>query len=118
MGTNLEMSSPVADLKSLEEELDEECARELAAAFLEDSSTAVSGIQESIKARNFTDLKAHAHALKGCCRTIKAADAEQLCTDLETAAVSQQWPQVGELLPKLATSYNELCAYINSYLGN
>lgn len=111
------MSTPVADLKALEEELDEECARELAAAFLEDSSTAVAGIQESIKARNFAELKQHAHALKGCCRTIKALDAEQLCTDLETAAANQQWQQVGDLLPGLAQSYNELCSFINSYLG-
>ena len=111
------MTQAVADLKSLAEELDEECARELAAAFLEDSSTAVAGIQESIKARNFNELKAHAHALKGCCRTIKAAAAEQLSTDLETAAASGQWQQVADLLPKLASSYNELCAYINSYLA-
>lgn len=111
------MSVPVADLAALAEELDEECARELAAAFLEDSSGAVSGIQAAIVARNFADLKAHAHALKGCCRTIKALSAEQLCTDLETAAANQQWPAVGELLPKLASAYNEVCAYINGYLG-
>ncbi len=112
------MSTPVADLKSLEEELDEECARELAGAFLEDSGNAVSGIQEAIKARNFAELKQHAHALKGCCRTIKAITAEQICTELEMAAANQEWSQVGDLLPKIASSYNELCAYINSYLGN
>lgn len=112
------MSTPVADLKSLEEELDEECARELAGAFLEDSNTYVQGIQEAIKSRNFADLKHNAHALKGCCRTIKAPTAEQLCTELEIAAANQAWPQVGDLLPKIASSYNELCAFINSYLGS
>ncbi|MBX9687862.1 MAG: Hpt domain-containing protein [Candidatus Obscuribacterales bacterium] len=111
------MSAAVADLKTLEEELDEECARELAAAFLEDAAAAVSGIQAAISARNFEELKVHAHALKGCCRTIKAADAEQLSTELESAAINQSWPEVGNMLPKMAAAYNALCAFINSYLG-
>lgn len=111
------LSMPAADLKSLEEELDEECARELAAAFLEDSASAVSGIDEAIATQNPFDLKAHAHGLKGCCRTIKAADAEQLCTDLETAAINQDWLQIASIRPQLATKYDELCSFIHSYLG-
>jgi HPt (histidine-containing phosphotransfer) domain-containing protein len=111
------VSNPVADIKSLEEELDEECARELSAAFLEDSATSVSGIDAAIAAQDFNDLKAHAHGLKGCCRTIKAPLAEQLCTDLETAAVNHDWNQVASLRPQLAAAYEELCAFIHSYLG-
>lgn len=111
------MTAPVADLKTLEEELDAECARELAAAFLEDSATAVSGIQAAIAARDLEELKAHAHGLKGCCRTIKANDAEQLSTDLESAAISQDWAKVAAILPQLAGKYHELCAYIKSYIG-
>lgn len=111
------VTMPVADLKSLAEELDEECARELAAAFLEDSATSVTGIDAAIASQNASELKAHAHGLKGCCRTIKAADAEQICTDLETAAVNQDWSQAANLRPLLSTAYEELCAYIHTYLG-
>ncbi len=111
------MSNPVADIKSLEEELDEECARELSAAFLEDSATAVSGIDAAIAAQDLSELKAHAHGLKGCCRTIKAPVAEQLCTDMETAAVNQDWAEIAALRPRLGAAYEELCAFINGYLG-
>ncbi len=112
------VSNPVADIKSLEEELDEECARELAGAFLEDAATAVAGIDSAISAQNIADLKAHAHGLKGCCRTIKAPDAEQMCTDMESAAVNQDWNEIAALHPKLLGAYDELCSFIHSYLGS
>ncbi len=108
---------PAADLQSLAEELDEECARELAAAFLEDSASSITGIDAALSSQNTEDLKAHAHGLKGCCRTIKASGAEQACADLETAAINQDWAQVAAVLPRLAAAYKEVCIYIKSYLG-
>lgn len=112
------MSVPAADLQSLAEELDEECARELAAAFLEDSATAITGIDAAISTQNADELKAHAHGLKGCCRTIKAAAAEQVCTEFENAAINKDWAQVNLILPRLAAAYREVCIYIKTYLGN
>jgi len=108
---------PVADLKALEEELDEECARELAGAFLEDAATAMSGIQNALSEKNAADLKAHAHGLKGCCRTIKAPAAEQVCTDLEMAAANEDWTKVESLCPQLTVVYEQVCNFIHSYLG-
>lgn len=110
------MSEP-ADLKLLEEELDAECARELAAAFLEDAATAVAGIQNAIRDRKLEELKVHAHGLKGCCRTIKANEAEGLSTDLESAAIAQDWQRVAAVLPQLAAKYHELRAYIEGYIA-
>ncbi len=108
---------PVADLKALEEELDEECARELAGAFLEDAGAAMSGIQTALGEKNAADLKAHVHGLKGCCRTIKAAAAEQVCTDLEMAAAGGDWAKIESLCPQLSTVYEQVCTFIHSYLG-
>lgn len=111
------MSTPVADLKSLEEELDEECARELAGAFLEDSAASMSGIDAAIAGKDAGELKAHAHGLKGCCRTIKAADAEQICTNLESAAIAQDWARIETVRQQLTPAYEEVCDYIITYLG-
>jgi HPt (histidine-containing phosphotransfer) domain-containing protein len=108
---------PVADLKALEEELDEECARELAAAFLEDSATSMSGIAAAIGNHDSVELKSHAHGLKGCCRTIKAARAEQVCTELESAAIAQDWEKITPLLSQLNVAYVQVCHFINGYLG-
>lgn len=112
------VASVVADLKALEEELDEECARELAGAFLEDAANELSAVDQCIASQDASELKAHAHALKGCCRTIKAEDAEAVCTEFESAAIAADWAKISSLRPLLQTRYEELCAFLHSYLGN
>ncbi len=112
------VANVVADLKALEEELDEECARELAGAFLEDAANEMAAVDQCIASQNAGELKAHAHALKGCCRTIKAEDAEAVCTDLESAAIGADWGKITSLRPLLQKHYDELCAFIHGYLGN
>ena len=112
------MAQVVADIKALEEELDEECARELAGAFLEDAAGEMVAVDQSIAANNADELKAHAHALNGCCRTLKAPDAEAVCTDLEMAAIEGDWAKIAAIRPVLQKHYDEVCAYIHSYLGN
>ena len=107
---------PVADLKALAEELDEDCARELAGAFLEDAAIAMAGIDEAIQSRNANDLKAQSHGLKGCCRTIKAALAEQVSSEMESAAIAQDWDKVSSIHPQLKAMYDQVCNYIQSYL--
>lgn len=112
------MAKVVADLKALAEELDEECARELAGAFLEDSANEMSAVDSCIASQDAAELKAHAHALKGCCRTIKAEDAEAVCTDLEMAAINADWAKISSLRPELQKHYDELCEFIQNYLAS
>ncbi len=112
------VASVVADLKALAEELDEECARELAGAFLEDAANEMSAVDQCIASQNAGELKAHAHALKGCCRTIKAEDAEAVCTEFESAAIAADWGKISSLRPLLQMRYDELCAFIHGYLGS
>ncbi len=110
------MPLPIADLDALAAELDEECARELAAAFLEDSGPAVAGIRSAIESEDAACLKMHAHALKGCCRTIKALDAEQVCSELEKMAGADVWHDAATLQSRLMHTYEELCAFVLDYL--
>lgn len=107
----------LADFKELEEELDAECARELAGAFLEDSANELAAIDAAIASQDASELKAHAHGLKGCCRTIKAPRAEQLATDLEMAAIDKNWPTVETIRPNLQAAYDELCDFVLEYLA-
>lgn len=116
MSSNLQ-NEPLADFKLLAEELDEDCARELAGCFLEDTAVELAGVDEAIGAKDAEKLKAHAHGLKGACRTIKAARSEQTASDLEMAAISNDWSAVASQRSQFQKDYDELCEYVKTYLA-
>ncbi len=109
-------AEPLADFKLLAEELDEDCARELAACFLDDGAVELAALDEAIAEKNPEGVKGHAHGLKGACRTIKAPKAEQTATDLETAAMNNDWSAVDTQRGAFQQDYDALCAYVRAYL--
>lgn len=109
-------AEPLADFKLLAEELDEECARELAACFLDDSAVELAGADEAIVQKDADKLKAHAHGLKGACRTIKAPRSEQTASELEAAAISNDWTAVESVRATFQQDYDALCNYVRVYL--
>ena len=112
------MCVPVADLESLERELDVECARELALSFLEDASLLLIGIDAAVERREAVQLRSHAHGVKGCCRTIRALAAEEITNELESAAMSEDWQKIPAIRLQLAAAYDQVRRYITSYLAS
>lgn len=106
----------LADFQTLAEELDEECARELAASFLEDSITELSGVDSGITAKDSDKVRMHAHGLKGCCRTIKAPRGEEVASDLEFAAIEKDWSKVESLRNRFQQEYEMLAEFVQEYL--
>ena len=81
----------LANLSELIEDFDEETARELALAFLEDTANALEKLDVALSAQDAEAVRSCAHMVKGCSRVINAHPLEKRASALEDCARSNNW---------------------------
>ena len=109
-------SQRLFDYSSLESDLDQECAMELARSFLEDTQPIMTRLVEAVSAKDQEGVRSSAHKLRGCCRSINALPVEEESADLEDISTGGDWGAINARLTLLQPLYNELCGEINAYL--
>jgi hypothetical protein len=109
-------AAPVVDLRALEETLEVEGAKEIAAGFLEDVATVPDRLKNSVQDKNAESLRHASHMLKGCCRIIMAASTAELAGKMELIATEKRWTDAEQLLPELLDSFGTTVDYLQAYL--
>ncbi len=109
-------SQALINIEVLEEEFDVETAKELAAAFLEDTNNVVSIIEQALSTGDIDTCRKQAHMLKGCCRVIMALKCEKIASDIEGLAMSGNVDDAKNLLPQLSEAFAETEEFLRHYL--
>lgn len=87
---------------------DEELLMIVARAFLDDSPQLLNEVRDAVEANDAPNLRAAAHALKGCVRYYGDTPAYQLAYQLETAGAAGQLAQAGALVGELEREISQL----------
>lgn len=109
---NLEL----VNLQNLEEQFDLEMARELVAAYLEDTDCVLDQLQVAIVDRDASALKSVAHMLKGASRIITASQLENAASELEDLSSSPNWLVAESKYETLKQVFDETINYLRLYL--
>ncbi|HEY9677467.1 MAG TPA: Hpt domain-containing protein [Drouetiella sp.] len=107
---------PPVNIKELEEALEVEGAREIAAGFMEDVANVPSRLTTAIQEKNKNEARSAAHLLKGCCLIIFSKQTAELASDMEKAAIAEDFAQCETLLPSLLASLDETIQCLQNYL--
>lgn len=110
---------PVEDavnLKELEEALEVEGAREIAAGFLEDVAAVPGQLTEALRSNDANATRSAAHLLKGCCLIIFARKTAELAAEMERMAIAKNLSDGQLLLPVLLESLHETVVCLQNYL--
>ncbi|HEY9791955.1 MAG TPA: Hpt domain-containing protein [Candidatus Obscuribacterales bacterium] len=110
-------NQPLFDYASLEEDLDAECAAELAKSFLEDATQVVERLAQAVSSKDKEAVRANAHKLRGACRSINALPVERESSALEDAAVSGDWTRIESCFSSVRPLYETLVKEIQNYLN-
>jgi HPt (histidine-containing phosphotransfer) domain-containing protein len=109
-------NSQLANLHDLEEQFDVEVARELVAAYLEDTDTVLDQMQVAIVDRDAAALKSVAHMLKGASRIITAKKLEHSASELEELTTSANWLMAETQYENLKQVFDQTIDYLRLYL--
>lgn len=109
-------ADPIVHIKNLEEEFDVELAKELAQAYLDDTSTIIERIQAALEKGDQEGLRSTAHMLKGCSRAIQAWKIEQASAALESHARDGNFESAQIDFPAVVEAYSQTHAFLKQYL--
>lgn len=109
-------SNEIVGIKNLEEEFDVELAKELAQAYLDDTSTIIARINEALENADQESLRSAAHMLKGCSRAIQAHKCEKASAILENNARDGNLVDAKVNVPLVAAAYEETEKFLKKYL--
>ncbi len=116
LSTNVNNEPEPARLSELEEQFDVEMAKELVAAYLEDTEDVLDRMQEAIIDRDAAALKSVSHMLKGASRIITASALESAASDMEELIASQNWLLAESKYEALKAVYTRTVDYLRLYL--
>lgn len=97
---------------------DEELARELLAAFMEDSPKRSASLGEALDAGDANEASRLAHSLKGMCGVVRSDDLVTLALNMEHAAKNGDLEKTRKQHTKFVETLKLVHAEINTYLDN
>ncbi|MBX3075418.1 Hpt domain-containing protein [Candidatus Obscuribacterales bacterium] len=109
-------SEEVVGIKNLEAEFDADLAKELAQAFLDDTSGILDKLRSALAICDQEALRSSAHMLKGCSRALQAHQCERASAQLEDNARDGNFDRAAESLPLVVVAYGEAEAFLRKYL--
>jgi HPt (histidine-containing phosphotransfer) domain-containing protein len=83
---------------------------ELIDSYLRTSPPKFDLIAQSVKAKNYSELKLQAHSLKSSSMTLGAKEVGQLCQQMESHQGNPSAPPVDELFAKFEAAFHQACA--------
>lgn len=96
---------------------DEELARELLEAFLQDSPERTSELEAAIAADNAPAASKLAHSLKGMCGVVRSERLLKLALEMEHLAKKGDMEKVGERFALFTKAHREAVALMRGYMG-
>lgn len=96
---------------------DEELARELLVAFLEDSPARVRELGDAIGSGDTPVTAKVAHSLKGMCGVVRSTQLSAMALNMEQAARDGRLDTVRETFPKFSELMNLTHEEMKAYLG-
>ncbi|HEY9734077.1 MAG TPA: Hpt domain-containing protein [Drouetiella sp.] len=110
------LSDAPVNLKELEESLEVDGAREIAAGFMEDVAAVPDRLTIALQTRDKEGVRSAAHLLKGCCLIIMAQKTAELASNMERLAITGDFDQCDQLLPDLMDSLDATVSCLEAYL--
>jgi len=110
-------SEDIVGIKNLEAEFDVELAKELAQAYLDDTVSILTKLQDALDRSDKEALRSSAHMLKGCSRAIQAFKCEKASAALEDHARDGNLTAAKDNLPHVVTAYQETEDFLRRYLS-
>eukprot|EP00831_Metopus_contortus_P041639 TRINITY_DN32714_c0_g1_i1.p4 TRINITY_DN32714_c0_g1~~TRINITY_DN32714_c0_g1_i1.p4 ORF type:complete len:132 (-),score=28.92 TRINITY_DN32714_c0_g1_i1:47-442(-) len=96
---------------------DEELARELIAAFLEDGPKRVVALSDALAAEDAEGVSRLAHSLKGMCGVVHAGSLAEMALNMEYASRGGDLTVVRERFDELKTLFEQVSARMQQYLN-
>lgn len=109
-------SEEIVGIRNLEAEFDVELAKELAQAFLDDTSGILDKLKIALEKCDQEALRSSAHMLKGCSRALQASKCEKASAHLEDVARDGNFDKAADALPLVVVAYTEAEAVLKKYL--
>ena len=109
-------NSELVNLQNLEEQFDVEMAKELVAAYLEDTDSVLDQLQAAIVDRDASALKSVAHMLKGASRIITATHLEHSASELEDLSSAPNWLVAESKYETLKQVFEQTIDYLRVYI--
>lgn len=112
--------TPIFNLQQFLQSLagDEELARELLGAFMEDSPVRSASLNDALVADDAGNAARLAHSLKGMCGVVRAEDLVNLALSMENSAktgnLDMTKKQYGQFKDMLAAAHQEMNSFINA----
>ncbi|MGD9683301.1 MAG: Hpt domain-containing protein [Candidatus Obscuribacterales bacterium] len=88
----------------------------MASAFLEDTASAFTQIDQGVEAKDHESVRRAAHMLKGCSRVIKASICERASRELEVEAAAGNWESIPARISDLRQAYASTETFLHSYI--
>ncbi len=104
------------DLTNLLKKFDAKSARLLTGMFISMTPETLTKIADALAAQKMTDLKALSHYLRGAATTICATNFENLCLQLEEAAVAEDILAARKIYEKLQCAYDDFKQHLEGNL--
>lgn len=110
-------SEEIVGIKNLEAEFDVDLAKELAQAYLDDTSNIIEKLEDALLKADREALRTSAHMLKGCSRALQAYKCEKASAALENDARDGNLDAAKEKMPEVVLAYRETEAFLRRYLN-
>ncbi len=107
----------IVGIKTLEEEFDVELAKELAQAYLDDTSSIIERIKTALDHDDKEGVRTTSHMLKGCSRALQAWKCEQASAAVENHARDGNFDLARRDFPALVEAYSQTEAFLKQYLS-
>ncbi len=106
----------IVGIKNLETEFDVDLAKELAQAYLDDTSSIIEKLERAVSSKDQELLRSAAHMLKGCSRAIQAWKCEKASAVLESNARDGDMHSAEANLPLVVEAYSLTEHFLRRYL--
>jgi HPt (histidine-containing phosphotransfer) domain-containing protein len=84
--------------------------------FLKSSPRTLESLRKAIQENDYNQIKFHAHALKGSCRTMRIASLANICEEIENRCKDQLIDSMNLLMNSLEHEFDDLSIELNQYL--
>ncbi|MBC8000552.1 MAG: Hpt domain-containing protein, partial [Leptolyngbya sp.] len=101
------MTTPI-DLDELKSRFGVENFQRLLSLFCNEAKAEIAGMTKAHAEQDMSELLRLAHGLKGICSSVNAKGLRLICIEVESAARSDDWNKIGELIEKMSNEFKGL----------
>jgi HPt (histidine-containing phosphotransfer) domain-containing protein len=101
------MTTPI-DLDELKARFGVQNFQRLLRMFCQEAKLEIDGMTKAYEERDMSELLRLAHGMKGICSSVSAKGLRQICIEIEAAARTEDWQNIGSLIEKMKKEFSGL----------